>query len=240
MTRTDPIFNFKKSEGKKKQPAANKPSTSTSIFGGGPSEDLEYQPVKRKAKKSKLFPSLNESGPSKTLILDPTTLQNGLSSTPLGTQLEPQPSTSSSQVAPKSSSHRPRKLNGSEDDAIRATKRRIAKRQRKIVSAASQAPRPLFAKCRNRIPEHRTKNKERKGCWKTFKGFIKKRWENIKTGVKWVKSKLGKMGEKVMEKKRKWDRWNPSKEHPVAKFIDETKLAGLKETIKPNRGILYR
>jgi hypothetical protein len=240
MTRTHPIFNFNKSEGKKKQPAANRPSTSTSITGGGASQDLQYQPAKVKAKKPKLSPNPDEAGPSKTVILDPSILQNGLSSTPLGTQLEPQPSTSSSQVAPNHSSQRPRKLNSSEDDVIRATKRRLAKRQRKIVPFATQAPRPLFAKCRNRIPQHRIKNKGRKGCWETFTSCIKKQWENIKTGVKWVKAKLGKMGEKVMEKKRKWDKWNPSKEHAVAKFIDETKLAGLKETIKPNRGILYR
>jgi hypothetical protein len=33
---------------------------------------------------------------------------------------------------------------------------------------------------------------------------------------------------------------SPNKDHPVVRCIDETKLAGLKETIKPNRGILYR
>jgi hypothetical protein len=46
--------------------------------------------------------------------------------------------------------------------------------------------------------------------------------------------------EKLKQKKDEWDRWNPDRNHPIVHCIDESKLAGLKETIKPNRGILYR
>jgi hypothetical protein len=241
MTRTHPIFTITKSEGKKNQKTENKPSTSTTKSG----PHLLGRPTcKGKAKKSKLSSSKspNPPGPTNPIVLDPSTVENVLDSSPSSNQNGPQPSTSSSQVAPNSSTRRPRKLNDSEDDVIRATKRRLAKRQRKIVPVGNQnqAPRPLFAKCRNRIPQHRVKSKEKKGCWEGFKNCMKKGWESVKEGAKSMKAKISKTYEKVMEKKRKWDRWNPSKEHPVAKFIDECKLAGLKETIKPNRGILYR
>jgi hypothetical protein len=43
----------------------------------------------------------------------------------------------------------------------------------------------------------------------------------------------------LKQKKVEWDRWNPDKNHPLVHCIDESKLAGLKETVKPNRGILY-
>jgi hypothetical protein len=243
MTRTHPIFTITKSEGKKKQKSENKPS-STSTTGCGPHP--KSLPWKGKAKKSKLSP--NPPGPTKkTVVLDPSTVENDLRYTPptstINQDYEPQPSSSSSssQVAPNSSTRRPRKLNASENDVIRATKRRLGKRQRKIAPLGSEAPQPLFAKCRNRIPQHRVKTKKsEKGCWETFTSYMKKQWESAKEGAKWVKAKIGKSYEKFVEKKRKWDRWNPDKEHPFAKFIDECKLSGLKETIKPNRSILYR
>jgi hypothetical protein len=51
---------------------------------------------------------------------------------------------------------------------------------------------------------------------------------------------LRKLYRSCVKKKREWDRWNPSKYHPIVSCIDESKFAGLKETIKPNRGIIYR
>jgi hypothetical protein len=242
MTRTHPIFTITKSEGKKKQKAEHKPS-STSTTGCGPHP--KSLPWKGKAKKSKLSP--NPPGPTKkTVVLDPSTVETDLPSTPSTiNQDEPQPSSSSlSQVAPNSSTRRPRKLNDSEDDVIRSTKRRLGKRQRKIAPLGNQAP----ASAINQVPksnsstssEDQEGRESQKGCWETFTSYMKKQWESVKEGAKSVKAKIGKSYEKFVEKKRKWDRWNPDKEHPFAQFIDECKLSGLKETIKPNRSILYR
>jgi len=40
--------------------------------------------------------------------------------------------------------------------------------------------------------------------------------------------------------KRRWDLWDPNPNNPIVACINESKLAGLKEAIKPNRGIFYR
>jgi len=40
--------------------------------------------------------------------------------------------------------------------------------------------------------------------------------------------------------KRKWDEWNPDLNNPFFMCLAESKLAGLKEAVKPNRGICFR
>jgi len=40
--------------------------------------------------------------------------------------------------------------------------------------------------------------------------------------------------------KQRWDLWDPNPNNPIVACINESKLAGLKEAIKPNQGILYR
>jgi len=40
--------------------------------------------------------------------------------------------------------------------------------------------------------------------------------------------------------KRKWDEWNPDLNNPFFMCLAESKLAGLKEAVKPNRGIYFR
>jgi len=40
--------------------------------------------------------------------------------------------------------------------------------------------------------------------------------------------------------KRKWDDWNPDLNNPFFMCLAESKLAGLKEAVKPNRGICFR
>jgi hypothetical protein len=57
-----------------------------------------------------------------------------------------------------------------------------------------------------------------KGCWK-------------KASVWWAW---------LMRKKEELDRWNPDPDHPLVKCIAESKIAGLKETVKKDRPILNR
>jgi hypothetical protein len=57
-----------------------------------------------------------------------------------------------------------------------------------------------------------------KGCWK--KGSVWWGW--------------------LMRKKEELDRWNPDPDHPLVKCIAESKIAGLKETVKKDRPILNR
>jgi hypothetical protein len=63
-------------------------------------------------------------------------------------------------------------------------------------------------------------------------------------GVCWVAKKSwdgGKMAwTRIKAKKEELDRWNPDENHPLVKFINESKLAGLKETVKKDRPILNR
>jgi hypothetical protein len=148
------------------------------------------------------------------------------------------PSTSAGPSGSSSNhSHIPRKLNETEGDMARKTKRPAGKKKGKVAPVQDEPKGPLFEKCKNRIPAHRlVSGRREEGCWGRFWGRMRSGWKKMKAGGKWVREAYARM----MVKKGEWDRWNPDKEHPVAKFIDETKLAGLKETIKPNRGILYR
>jgi len=55
-----------------------------------------------------------------------------------------------------------------------------------------------------------------------------------------IRAKLGGFWEAVKNKKKELDDWNPNMNHPLVKCIHESKMAGLKETIKPNKGIIWR
>jgi len=55
-----------------------------------------------------------------------------------------------------------------------------------------------------------------------------------------TKRKLSNAWNVIMRKKRDCDLWNPNKANLCIACIDESKLPGLKEAIKPNRGIFYR
>jgi len=55
-----------------------------------------------------------------------------------------------------------------------------------------------------------------------------------------LRVKLGGFWEAVKKKKKELDDWNPNMNHPLVKCIHESKMAGLKETIKPNKGIVWR
>jgi len=52
------------------------------------------------------------------------------------------------------------------------------------------------------------------------------RW-GIRTIAGWCKA--------IKDKKEELDKWNPDMNHPLVKCIQESKMAGLKETIKPNK-----
>jgi len=44
----------------------------------------------------------------------------------------------------------------------------------------------------------------------------------------------------MKRQKKKWDEWNPDLNNPFFMCLAESKLAGLKEAVKPNRGICFR
>jgi hypothetical protein len=112
-------------------------------------------------------------------------------------------------------------------------KKNETKRQRKIVPESN-------AGVQNRTPMHgRTDQREKGNCEKLL-DWARSSWRKSIAFTRRVKTYAGKVLKKVMDKKREWDEWDPNKDHPVARCIDESKLAGLKETIKPSRGILYR
>jgi hypothetical protein len=239
MTRTHPIFKFGKS-GTKAKPK----QTSCSTIQNGIDSIFHDGNATKAASKPSPQPSTSTQSQVKTrgqsdLVLNPANLptefvQNSCpkSSVRIENEVERQPS-SSRQSNPKSVS-KPRKLNATEDDAIRTTKRRLGKRQKKILPhAPNPSQQSAFARVGNRVPRHRVKDTARKGCWGRFSRSLKNAWESFKKATR-------KAYGKAMEKKAKWDIWNPDRDHPLAKCIDESKLAGLKETIKPNRGILYR
>jgi len=70
---------------------------------------------------------------------------------------------------------------------------------------------------------------EKEGCWKKLT-----RWSL----AAWIF--LLRMWMAFIKWKRRWDLWDPNPNHPIVACIRESKLAGLKEAIKPNRGIFYR
>jgi hypothetical protein len=72
-----------------------------------------------------------------------------------------------------------------------------------------------------------------KGCCENAVNCMRNAWRKSVACAKQVKAKAYNWFKKVLDKKREWDLWNPNKDHPVVRYIDETKLAGLKETIKP-------
>jgi len=59
-------------------------------------------------------------------------------------------------------------------------------------------------------------------------------------GFRGTKRKLSNAWNLIMRKKRDCDLWSPNKANLCIACIDESKLPGLKEAIKPNRGIFYR
>jgi hypothetical protein len=112
-------------------------------------------------------------------------------------------------------------------------KRRQAKKQRKIVPESNVG-------VQNRTPMHGGTDQLEKGNCEKILDWARSSWRKSIASARRVKTCAGKVLKKVMDKKREWDEWDPNKDHPVARCIDESKLAGLKETIKPRRGILYR
>jgi hypothetical protein len=134
----------------------------------------------------------------------------------------------------------PRNVNEVYEDAESSSpvaRRRLAQRQRKIIPVHNEgAKNGILTKVR------RKKISKRKGCG--WSACVSKCFPEVGESsipcCNNTKEKLRKLYADFIKKKKKWDRWNPSKDHPLVTCIDESKLAGLKETIKPNRGIIYR
>jgi hypothetical protein len=125
-------------------------------------------------------------------------------------------------------------------DAIRVEKRRLAKRRWKIASMSNAGKRNRTPLQRRNTPVPVPVTPVEKGRCENVGNCMRIAWRKSVACAKEVKAKACNWFRKVLDKKREWDLWNPNKDHPVVRCIDETKLAGLKETIKPNRGILYR
>jgi len=70
---------------------------------------------------------------------------------------------------------------------------------------------------------------EKEGCWNKL---------TRRSRAAWIL--LLRMWMAFIKWKRRWDLWDPNPNHPIVACIRESKLAGLKEAIKPNRGIFYR
>jgi hypothetical protein len=119
----------------------------------------------------------------------------------------------------------PRMPNEEDDSVIRIAKRRLENRQQEIIPQQPTLP---------------TIKPFRVRCWETISKWPSDAWNKVVSwaNVLWTKSYTSYL--KFKQKKDEWDRWNPDKNNPIVHFIDESKLAGLKETVKPNRGILYR
>jgi hypothetical protein len=134
----------------------------------------------------------------------------------------------------------PRNVNEDADNAEYSSpvaRRRLAQRQRKIIPVHNEgAKNGILTKVR------RKKISKRKGYG--WSACVSKCFPEVGESsipcCNNTKEKLRKLYADFIKKKKKWDRWNPSKDHPLVTCIDESKLAGLKETIKPNRGIIYR
>jgi hypothetical protein len=131
----------------------------------------------------------------------------------------------------------PRNANedGPSSSSSPVARRRLAQRQRKIVPVQNKGTDNGI------LTKTRQKRISKRKCWSAV---VSKCFPT--TGESSIpccnnsKETLRKLYRSFIKKKRKWDRWNPSKDHPIVSCIDESKFAGLKETIKPNRGIIYR
>jgi len=64
--------------------------------------------------------------------------------------------------------------------------------------------------------------------------------QSIQRCVCGAKEKACVMCSFMERQKRKWDEWNPDLNNPFFMCLAESKLAGLKEVVKPNRGICFR
>jgi hypothetical protein len=121
----------------------------------------------------------------------------------------------------------PRIPNEEDDSVIRIAKRRLANRQQEIIPPQPQPALPTIKPLRVR-------------CWETISKWLRDAWNKVASWANVFWTKLHTSYLRLKQKKEEWDRWNPDKNHPLVHCIDESKLAGLKETVKPNRGILYR
>jgi hypothetical protein len=126
------------------------------------------------------------------------------------------------------------------EDGIKVEKRRLAnKRQlRRIIPLAKLRNRNKFQG--HRMHQGDENDHQSEGCCVKVQSWTRSACQKSLEFARLVKSGVQKLLRKVLEKKREWDGWNPSKDHALAKCIDESKLAALKETVKPNRGILNR
>jgi hypothetical protein len=83
-----------------------------------------------------------------------------------------------------------------------------------------------------------------KSICKAITGFLALCVTSLWKAVCWVTKKSWDGGKRawtrIKAKKEELDCWNPDENHPLVKFINESKLAGLKETVKKDRPILNR
>jgi hypothetical protein len=83
-----------------------------------------------------------------------------------------------------------------------------------------------------------------KSIFRGIIGFIALCITSVWKGVCWTCDKCWKkaseLWRRLKAKKEELDRWNPDENHPLVQWIAESKLAGLKETVKKDRPILNR
>jgi hypothetical protein len=230
MTRTHPIFNFSKPETKSTQPKTPQKNKKQSV----PSPEESFGTSSHHHQAPPAVASTSKADVHSEVVLNVSSAQSDgddAPDDPLNPHLNLVIKNEVESGDPKGSEDErwatPRMPmpNEEDDSVIRIAKRRLTNRQQEIIppQPALPAVKPFRA-----------------GCWETMSKWPSDAWNKVVSwaNVLWTKSYTSYL--KFKQKKDEWDRWNPDKNHPIVHCIDESKLAGLKETVKPNRGILYR